>query len=128
MLFRVAEALHINDRTTVFSTKEWATIVVHCFADVVATHNNIKTVPSDKFCQTLLDRIEEEENAITSPRTHLFGCHLSFLPDFPRLTIGPVTFEKRLDWIGRAAREGSFNQTDAQELKIRWQDGQSKAR
>ncbi len=129
LLSQIAATLYAEmneERQTAFKNKEWTEIVFHCFADVVATTDNVKTIPSDTFYQTLLASIESEEKAATGPRTHLFGCHLSNLSDFPGLpAIGPVAFEPRLDWVGQTAEAGRLDLDDATVLRDHWQNGQS---
>jgi len=127
LLSEITENLYTSNAKwqTAFKHSEWKRIVFHCFADVVAETDDITTMPSDEFYRTLRCRIKAEAEALANLRTHLFGCHLSMLPDFPALSIGPVTFKKRLDWVARAQEDGRLDPSDAAALSDHWQNGQS---
>jgi len=128
LLSEITENLYTSNAEwqTAFKRSEWKRIVFHCFADVVAETNSVKTIPPNEFYRTLRGRIKNEAEAPAKPRTHLFGCHLSMLPDFPALPpIGPVTFEKRLDWVARAQGDDRLDPGDAATLSDHWQNRQS---
>ncbi len=87
--------------------------------------------PRDAAAASVLSKVEVELDASLAglpPREYAFGTTLFATPDMTPFTIGPVTFERREDWLSRKLADGSISDVIHRRVSRAWSGSKLKRR
>lgn len=113
-----------------FSVKEFANVVRVAFGRALDTIGVAdSSIASDTVLGTLVETSVDEEIARrTQGAVLLVGCWLVEDASAYPLTIGPVTFTSRLDWLEIQEKSGMLSITTVRRLRKVWNGGRTRRR
>ena len=59
---------------------------------------------------------------------YVFGCHFCNVPDLEPLSVGPVRFEPKLEWLKKLCREGDLSNVARSRIERTWRGEQLRKR